>query len=136
MGHRHLRPGGTVVVGLIGRTCLWETIYFTLRGERARAARRRAPNASLPVAGVDVPTYYHRQGDVGAALGHGFSPAGCVGIGVLVPPPYLEPRWQQVPRALRVAVAGVDRITAGWPVFNQLGDHTLTRWVKRRGLNG
>ena len=132
VGRRHLRPGGAVVVGLIGRSCLWETIYFTLRGERAKAARRRAPNASLPVAGVDVPTYYHRQRDVAAALGRGFSLADCAGIGVLVPPPYLEPRWQQLPRAIRTAVAGADRITARWPIINRLGDHTLMCWEKSR----
>ena len=136
LGRRHLRPGGAVVVGLIGRSCLWETLYFTLRGERAKAARRRAAHASLPVAGVEVPTYFHQQRDVTAMLGHGFRLAGTIGIGVLVPPPYLEPRWQQVPRAIRQAVAGVDRITAGWPLLNQLGDHTLMCWEKSRVMHG
>ena len=78
---RHLRPGGAVILGLIGRTCLWETLYFTARGERAKAARRRMANVA-------------------------------------------------------VAVAGVDRIAASWPLLNQLGDHTLTRWVKSRVTHG
>ena len=59
-----------------------------------------------------------------------------IGIGVMVPPPYLEPRWQQVPPALRRAAAGVDRIAGSWPIVNQLGDHTLSRWVKRRVNHG
>lgn len=136
LGRCHLRPGGSVVVGLIGRSCLWETIYFTLRGERAKAARRRAGNASLPVAGVAVPTFYHQQRDIASTLGHGFALVSTVGIGVLVPPPYLEPRWQQVPRVLREVVAGVDRITAAWPLLNQLGDHTLMCWEKSRVMHG
>ena len=132
IGCRHLRPGGAVIVGLIGRTCLWETVYFTARGDTAKARRRRMANVAVPVAGVDVPTFYHRRADIHASLGAGFSLDGAVGLGVLVPPPYLEPRWQRVPAAIRGVVAAVDRHTAGWPLLNQLGDHTLTRWVKSR----
>jgi hypothetical protein len=54
----------------------------------------------------------------------------------MVPPPYLEPRWQRVPVAIRRAAAGIDRFTAAWPLVNQLGDHTLTRWVKSRVMHG
>lgn len=133
---RHLRPGGAVILGLIGRTCLWETLYFIARGERAKAARRRMANVAVAVAGVEVPTYYHRRSDVHACLGEGFALDGAVGIGVVVPPPFLEPRWQHVPGVIRRAAAGVDRIAASWPLLNQLGDHTLTRWVKSRVTHG
>ena len=133
---RHLRPGGAVILGLIGRTCLWETLYFTARGERAKAARRRMANVAVAVAGVDVPTYYHRRSDVHECLGEGFALDGAIGIGVVVPPPFLEPRWQQLPGAIRRAAAGLDRIAASWPLLNQLGDHTLTRWVKSRVTHG
>ena len=136
LGRRHLRPGGAVVIGLIGRSCLCETVYFTLRGDRAGAGRRRAATVAVPVAGIDVPTFYHRHGDIAAALGHGFSPRGTIGIGVFVPPPYLEPRWQQLPRSIRFAIAGIDRFTAAWPLLNQLGDHTLMRWEKSRVMHG
>ena len=136
IGRRHLRPGGAIILGLIGRTCLWETLYFTARGERAKAARRREHSVAVPVAGVDVPTFYHRRRDVQACLGAGFALDEAIGIGVAVPPPYLEPRWQQVPVFLRRAAAGVDRIAASWPVVNQLGDHTLMRWTKSRVMHG
>lgn len=132
IGHRHLRSGGAMAIGLIGRSCLWEALYFTARGDRARAARRRATSVKVPVAGIEVPTFYHCSGDVGAALGDQFTCETTIGIGVLVPPPYLEPRWQRLPHAVRRAAAGVDRFTGSWPLVNQLGDHTLTRWVKRR----
>jgi SAM-dependent methyltransferase len=133
IGHRHLRPGGAMAIGLMGRSCLWEMLYFAVRGDRVRASRRRADSVRVPVAGIDVPTFYHRTGDVAAALGSEFTCDAAIGIGVLVPPPYLEPRWRQVPNALRRAAAGVDRIAGPWPLVNQLGDHTLTRWVKSRG---
>ena len=136
IGRRHLRAGGAMAIALMGRACLWETLYFTARGERGKAARRRTARAEVPVAGIDVPTFYHRTRDVGASLGKGFVKDAVIGIGVMVPPPYLEPRWLQVPAVVRRAAAGVDRITASWPLVNQLGDHTLSRWVKRRVNHG
>jgi hypothetical protein len=111
---------------------LWETLYFAVRGDRAGASRRRAHNVAVAVAGIDVPTFYHRTRDVAAALGDGFSRDAEIGIGVMVPPPYLEPRWQQVPATMRRLAARVDQVAGSWPLVNHLGDHTLTRWVKDR----
>jgi SAM-dependent methyltransferase len=136
IGCRHLRAGGALAIGLMGRTCLWEKVYFTVRGERAKAARRQAAQADVPVAGIDVPTFYHRTRDVAASLGEGFVRDAVIGVGVMVPPPYLEPRWRQLPSPVRRAAAGVDRLAGAWPIVNQLGDHTLSRWVKRRANHG
>ena len=136
IGRHHLRAGGAMAIGMMGRTCLWETLYFTAHGDRSRAARRRASHVAVPVAGIEVPTFYHRTSDVAAALGDGFSREAVIGVGVMVPPTYLEARWQQVPPALRRAAAGVDRVIGSWPIVNQLGDHTLTRWVKHRVNHG
>jgi ubiquinone/menaquinone biosynthesis C-methylase UbiE len=136
IGSRHLRPGGAVMLGLIGRTCLWETVYFLARGERDKASRRRAGNVAIPVAGMAVPTFYHQRRDVQASLGKAFTLDTTLGIGVVVPPPFLEPRWQQLPTLVRRAAVTVDRITAGWPLLNSLGDHTLSRWVKSRVTHG
>jgi SAM-dependent methyltransferase len=136
IGCRHLRAGGAMAIGLLGRTCLWETIYFTARGDREKAARRHAAKADVPVAGIDVPTFYHRTSDLAASLGEGFVRDAVIGVGVMVPPPYLEPRWLQLPSAVRRAAAGVDRVAGSWPLVNQLGDHTLSRWVKRRSRHG
>jgi len=111
-------------------------LYFTARGDRANAARRRVERVKVPVAGIEVPTFYHRTRDVAEALGATFSCDAVIGIGVMVPPPYLEPRWRQVPAVLRRAAAGIDRIAGSWPLVNQLGDHTMSRWVKRRVSHG
>lgn len=136
IGHRHLRRGGAMAIGLMGRTCLWETLYFSARGERDKAARRRAARVEVPVAGIEVPTFYHRSSDVASALGDQFTCDAIIGIGVLVPPPYLETRWQQVPAAIRRVAAALDRVSGSWPLVNQLGDHTLTLWVKERVSHG
>ncbi len=135
IARRHLRPGGAIVLGLMGRACLWEALYFAARGRPSLAGRRRQDQVVAPVAGVDVPTFYHRTREVRDVLGPAFTLDAVLGVGVLVPPPYLEARWQQVPAPIRRATAGLDRLVASWPILNQLGDHILTRWVKRRAAD-
>ncbi|MEW6321773.1 MAG: class I SAM-dependent methyltransferase [Acidobacteriota bacterium] len=131
----HLRPGGAVLIGLMGRWCAWEVMYFSATGRRGLARRRRTTPALVPVAGVEVPTFYHRVADVGRALGPGLHLRAVRGLGIVVPPPYLEPRWRQVPVPLRRAAVGLDRLVSPLPGLNRLGDHVLTRWVKRRSAD-
>jgi len=132
LARRYLRPSGTVVLGLMSRVCALEVIYFTAirRGDLAR--RRQHPGVvAVSVAGVDVPTFYHRIRDVRAALGPDLLLETIEGVGVAIPPPYLEPRWQQLPKAVRSAVARVDALLAPWPPFNRIGDHVLLQFSKR-----
>lgn len=133
---RILRPGGALILGLMGRHCAVETMYFTLRKRRDLARRRRAPGAVVvSVAGIDVPTFYHRVNEVRTAMGPDFDLEATTGIGVAVPPPYLESRWQTLPAALRDTIAGLDRAIAAWPPFNRLGDHLLLQFTKRRSAH-
>lgn len=132
IARRHLRPGGAALLCVMGRHCAWEMAYFTATGRPALARRRHRAEALVPVAGIAVPTYYHGIADLGAALGDDLTLNRVRGIGVLVPPPYLEARWQAVPAALRAAIAGADALVSSWPLLNRCGDHVLARWVRRR----
>ncbi|MFN2445440.1 MAG: class I SAM-dependent methyltransferase [Vicinamibacterales bacterium] len=133
---RHVRPGGTVILGLMGRTCAWETLYFAATKRPHLAGRRRAASpVPVPVAGITVPTFYHRVSDVRAALGSGTRLTSILGIGVMIPPPYLEARWQRVPPIARRLCISADRLLAPWPPFNRLGDHVLLHFMKKRAAH-
>ena len=132
---RHLRAGGTVLLGVMTRVCAVEALYFTATRRPRLAARRLGPGAvQVPVAGIDVPTFYHRISEVRAALGNEVRLRALEGIGVVVPPPYLEPRWQGLPRSVRGAVAAIDGWLAPWPPFNRVGDHVLL-WFTKDGAH-
>jgi SAM-dependent methyltransferase len=132
-----LKPGGAMLLCLMGRTCATETIYFALTG-RHELIRRRSVSGpvSVPVAGVPVPTYYHRTRDVTKALGPDFTLVRLTGIGVTIPPPYLEERWRTLPAFVRAPLAAVDSTVASWPAFNRLGDHALLHLVKSGAVHG
>jgi ubiquinone/menaquinone biosynthesis C-methylase UbiE len=127
----HLRPGGSLLLCVMGRHCLWEMAYLWATG---RSAQRRRSGTRVPVAGIDVPTYYHATDDLRRSLGDDISLTHVFGVGVLSPPPYLESRWQRAPALVRGAVTGADRLVSSWPIVSRCGDHVLTRWVKRRDV--
>lgn len=128
---KFLRPGGAVLLGLMGRHCAAEAIYFTLSGRRDQIRRRHADGAvRVPVAGVEVPTYFHRTADVVSTLSRAVQLKAIAGIGVALPPPYLEPRWQTLRPFLRAGIASVDAMLTPWPPFNRLADHVLLQFVR------
>jgi SAM-dependent methyltransferase len=132
IAHRYLRGGGVMLLGIMGRTCAIEAIYFAAT-RRPALARRRSGHGAVPVtvAGVSVPTFYHRVGDLRRALGHDMVLLQVEGIGVAIPPPYFEPRWQAIPAFVRRLVTRVDGAVSAWPVFNRVGDHLLLHFAKR-----
>jgi SAM-dependent methyltransferase len=126
-----LRPGGAVLLGLMGRHCAAEAIYFTFSGRRDQIGRRHADGeVRVPVAGVEVPTYFHRTNDVVNTLSRALQLKAIAGIGVALPPPYLEPRWQTLRPFVRASIASVDAMLTPWPPFNRLADHVLLQFVK------
>jgi SAM-dependent methyltransferase len=136
LARRYLRPGGVVMLGVMGRSCAVESLYLTATGRSGPAGRRRGGGAvAVRVAGIDVPTFYHRISDLRAALGPDLRLETIEGIGVAIPPPYLEPRWRTMPKSLRVMVEHLDALLAPWPPFNRLGDHVLVHFLKRDGVH-
>ena len=134
LARTYLRDGGVALLGLMGRSCAVEALYFTATRRAHLASRRRHVGAvAVPVAGIDVPTFYHRIADVRNALGTEMVLQSIEGIGVAIPPPYLEPRWQQLPRPVRGLVTTLDSWLAPFPPFNRVGDHVLLQFVKRGG---
>ena len=131
LARRHLKPTGVVLLGLMGRACAVEALYFTaMRRSQLRSRRRGRGPIPVPVAGIDVPTFYHRITDVRTALGAELTLAHVEGIGVVLPPPYLEPRWKRLPESVRRLATRLDALLAPWPPFNRLGDHVLLHFVK------
>ncbi|HLH37754.1 MAG TPA: class I SAM-dependent methyltransferase [Bryobacteraceae bacterium] len=113
---RLLKPGGYAVLCLLGRFCLWETIWFLLHADPRRAARRwRGRDTTRG----GFPIFYHRPR--AAQLSAELSLVAQAGIGLAVPPSYMG----RVPDSLLRAAARLDRHLAARPLFRSIADHTL-----------
>ncbi|WP_420571745.1 class I SAM-dependent methyltransferase [Kordia sp.] len=86
-----LLPNGKMAIVLMPKNCLWERLYFTLKGDKTKATRRNTTESVVAnVDGIGVETWYYNPKDVSAAAKDYFSTRKVKPIGVTIPPSYLE----------------------------------------------
>ena len=125
---RLLRPGSSAVLCWMGPFCLWEMLSYLLRGNFAKAFRR------LRLGGVSaklghqafVQVRYPSVAALAKACTPQFRLRSVQGIGVAVPPSYLEPWARRHSRLIRWSEQ-FDDCFGRWPGFRSIGDHVLVR---------
>jgi 2-polyprenyl-3-methyl-5-hydroxy-6-metoxy-1,4-benzoquinol methylase len=123
-----LRPGATAMLCWMGPFCLWETTWFLLQGKPAKALRRmHREGVTVQVdGGAPVTVYYPSVRRLARAFAPQFSIKSIKGVGVTVPPSYLEPFASRFPRLLNVA-AFADSILGRCTGIRLTADHILIR---------
>jgi ubiquinone/menaquinone biosynthesis C-methylase UbiE len=125
-----LRPGAPLLLCMSTRLCLWEVLHYFAKGNLRKALRRLRGVAHATVAGVTFRVYYPKLSSLREAFAPGFSLRSVIGVGITVPPSYLEPWIARHPRLLHICER-VDEIVRDWPVVRTLGDHMLLHLEKR-----
>jgi hypothetical protein len=123
--NRLIRPGGYLAICVMGRFCLWETIWFLARGQVRNASRRW--NGVSRSASLRLAVHYPTVGQIRKAFAPGFALVGSAGIGVSVPPSYVR----SLPAALLARFDAFDRHIAHRPFFRTLSDHRLLVFVRK-----
>lgn len=118
---RHVRPGGKVLLCLMGRYVPWEWGWFLARRDRKTAFRRFAPGGTV---WRGLPIAYPPIRALRRVFAPGFRFRGARAIGVLVPPSYAEEWAVRHPRLL-AALDAVERRVEALPPFPSLADHVL-----------
>jgi ubiquinone/menaquinone biosynthesis C-methylase UbiE len=119
-----VRPGGFLVLCLSSRICLWETAWYLVHGTPARAFRRWSGCTTASLGEVSLQVCYPTMRDMHGIFAPWFHLRGHKGIGVTVPPSYVEHLARRYPSLLRAAERA-DRVIAHWPGCRSVGDHTL-----------
>jgi hypothetical protein len=122
-----IRPGGHLALCFLSRFCLWETVAYCVQGRPGKAARRwsNEGRASASLKGsVPFPVYYHSVREIISAFEPDFQLTSYGGIGILVPPSYLEARASRMPGLTKLA-ARIDQVISAWPICRAVSDHTL-----------
>ena len=130
-----LRPGATALLCWLGPFCLWETVWYMTQKKPAKALRRRQGGATIARldGGGLVTVHYPSISTLRGAFAPYFSIKGIKGIGVAVPPSYIEPLARQHPRLLKAAVLS-DSFLGRCPVARLLADHILVRFERETGF--
>jgi SAM-dependent methyltransferase len=128
---RVVRPGGRMILCLFGRFCLWEIVWYMLQGDIKTAFRRlRDEGVIAKVApGHRVLVRYPSVGSLRRDFAPHFRLLSWKGVGVAVPPSYLEPWAMRFSHLFKFA-ARIDPLLGRLPGFRALGDHTVLVFEK------
>jgi ubiquinone/menaquinone biosynthesis C-methylase UbiE len=127
-----LRPQARMLVCFMGPFCLWETIWYLAQGKPAKAWRRLNANgveAKLAHNGEAVRVRYPSVSTVVREFAPEFRLVRILGIGLAVPPSYLEPWAKRFPRLLHGA-SRLDRVLGQIPGIRLGADHILLNFER------
>jgi SAM-dependent methyltransferase len=124
-----LPAGAPLLICLSTRFCISEIVWFLVHGEFRKAFRRCFGHATATVGQFTVDVYYPTVRQLRKLFSPFFTLQSVTGIGVTVPPSYVESWICKHPRLLGFLRA-TDAIVATRPWFRVLGDHMLLRFER------
>jgi ubiquinone/menaquinone biosynthesis C-methylase UbiE len=124
-----LNPRTPVLICLSTRFCVAEIFWFLIQGKLRKAFRRTAGSATAKVGKFAVEVHYPTMREVKQAFSPWFRLRSCTGIGVTVPPSYVEPVMRKYPRLLRL-LCSIDKRISRLPLFRNIGDHMLLHFER------
>ena len=134
---RLLKPGATVLLCWMGPYCIWEMIWYAAHGNRDKAFRRfrQAGLAARIANDAFVHVHYPSVRLLTQAFAPEFRVKSVRGIGIAVPPSYLEPWAQRHPQLLQICER-FDSWLGSCPGIRSLGDHVLVRLQREQTALG
>lgn len=89
--HKLLKPKGRLIAIIMGKFCLWESVYYTLKFQPSQIFRRNTSNpVSVDVQGENVETWYFRPDGFFGLFAEQFVKIKLAPLGVFLPPSYME----------------------------------------------
>jgi hypothetical protein len=122
-----VKPGAPLLVCLSTRFCLSEILWFLLHGQPRKAFRRCSGRATAQVGEFTVEVYYSTVRKLQRDFAPSFVMRSCIGIGVAVPPSYVEASIRKYPKVLAL-LQTIDKFISKFPGFRVIGDHVLIRF--------
>jgi SAM-dependent methyltransferase len=126
-----LHPGAPVLFCLMGPCCLWEVIWYLAHANPRKAFRRfhrEGVDARL-ADGAVVRVFYPSVRSVTRTFAPEFRLKSVKGIGISVPPSYLERLALRFPRAFAVQTR-IDPLLGECPGIRSLADHILLKFER------
>jgi SAM-dependent methyltransferase len=120
-----LKPGAKACLVIMGPACPWEMLWYLLHLKPGQAFRRFRKGLDAPVGGGrTVKVWYPSPGNFQAQLQPHFRKLELIGMGSLVPPPYLDGLVAKAKGLFHVLARIEDRMGGLFPL-NRWNDHYL-----------
>ena len=134
---RCLKPGATALLCWMGPYCLWEMIWYLAQGNHEKAFRRLHRNRVVAklADGAFVRVHYPSVTMLAQSFAPDFRLKSVKGIGVAVPPSYLESWALRHPHLFQFCER-TDSIVGRCPGVRELADHVLVRLQRMGAASG
>ncbi len=119
-----LDSGAPLLLCLSTRFCAWEMLHYLFRGNLRKAFRRCGGFANARVGDQRIPVFYPTLHSIRRSFGRSFRLRSVTGIGIFVPPSYME-QWARRHPSLFRFLEWLDSVLAYCPGLRVLGDHML-----------
>jgi SAM-dependent methyltransferase len=123
---RLLKHGAPVLLCMMGRFVPWEIAWFSVHGNFPRAVRRLGKGMVRQVEGGTLRVRFWSMKQIARAFAPEFRLQQWRGIGIGVPPSYLEHWARRFPGVTR-ALARADNRVGSLPLFRSAGDCVLLK---------
>ncbi len=129
--HQITKPGAGFVAVIMSQCCPWESLYFMAKGRFSEMKRRWSSQAVQANVGAgDFPVWYYSPARFASFFEDHFSLVKQMGVGISLPPSYLEPRFAKRPKLL-ATLNRMERSLSRFPKLASIGDHYLIH-LKRK----
>jgi ubiquinone/menaquinone biosynthesis C-methylase UbiE len=126
---RLVKQDGRMVLCFSTRFCLMEILYYLIHGQWRKAFRRCTGYSEVTLDGMQFTVYYPTLRKIRQSFAPDFRLSFWTGIGVAIPPSYLEGWVRRHPRLFRLLRRLEERL-ATMPVLRSTGDHVLLCFEK------
>jgi ubiquinone/menaquinone biosynthesis C-methylase UbiE len=124
-----LKPGSPLLICMSTRFCVWEVLWYLLHGNPRKAFRRWPGRTTARVGEFEVDVYYPTLRRLQRTFAPHFVMRACSGVGIAVPPSYVEPVIRRHPRLLNFLCL-IDKVISSLPWLRVIGDHMLIRFER------
>jgi ubiquinone/menaquinone biosynthesis C-methylase UbiE len=128
---RLLKPGGIALLCFLGSSCIWEISWYLLEANPHKAFRRwhRGGVAAQLSPGTRVHVRYYGVRALSRIFAPSFRLRSWGGIGLMVPPSYVESTAKRHPALLKAAERS-DRVLTRCPIIRGFSDHVLLKFER------
>lgn len=117
-----LSPNGYLVFNIMGRSCLWEILYYSLRGKLKTAFRRSKTSVNFKINGSSMPVFYYSPQHIKKLFRTKFKTVQTHPVGLFIPPSYLEQQFLKRKRLLNT-LNYWETIFGNWSLLSSFADH-------------
>jgi SAM-dependent methyltransferase len=124
-----VNQGDKLLLCFSTRICLVEIFYYLARNQRDKALRRTRGRTEAILNNGSLEIFYPTVSEIRRAFAPDFRLRSTIGIGVAIPPSYLEGWARRHPAILRL-LTSIEKIAAHIPILRTTGDHVLLTFEK------